>query len=146
MTTRQLQYTFRSSRVIAVAAVAAAALVGAGAAPAARRLPPLAMPGHVPATTEATMRNEDVRQGPPSTEDQALIRRWSELFAAVLGEFQADHRDPVANIEGDFTTREIRIRRFTGGEQWVGRTLTKRELATSNLRALAKRLYRESKR
>ena len=87
---------------------------------------------------------ESVRQGPLSPEDQALVKRWAELFAAVLGEFQANHRDAVANIEGDFSVRMIRIRRVTGADQWVERTLTKKELGTEDLRAIAKRLYEAS--
>ena len=90
------------------------------------------------------MQANDVRQGPLSAEDQALIKRWAELFADVLGEFKADRRDPTANIEADFSTREIRIRRVAD-DGWVDRTLTKQELATADLRALAKRLYEESK-
>ena len=63
----------------------------------------------------------------------------------TIGEFQADHRDLTANIEADFSTREILIRRSTGTDQRVGQTLTRQELATADLRALAKRLYEESK-
>ena len=88
----------------------------------------------------------DVRQGPLSPEDQALVKGWSQLFAAVLGEFRADHRNPTANIEGDFATREIRVRRTAGTNEWVGRTLTKKDLATVDVRMFAKKLYEESKR
>ena len=126
MTTRT---SSRYSRVIAIVAVAGAISLSAGASGA----------------QEAVVQS-DVRQGLLSREDQALVRRWSELFAAVLGEFRADHRDPTANIEGDFTTREIRIRRTAGTDAWVGRTLTKQDLATVDVRALAKKLYEESKR
>ena len=103
-----------------------------------------AIAGQVPFGQETTMQGGDVRHGPLSAEDQALVKRWAELFAAVLGEFRDDHRDPTANVEGDFSTREIRIRRLTG-DGWVDRTLTKQELATADLRALAKRLYQDSK-
>ena len=89
---------------------------------------------------------DSVRQSPLSPEDQALVKRWAELFASVLGEFQVNHRDAVANIEGDFSTRLIRVRRVTGTDDWVERTLTKKELATEDLRALAKKLYEASQK
>ena len=144
MTTRNPS---RSSRMIAIASVAGAIAiaVGASGAQAARWLPPIATVGQAFLMQEGIVPG-DVRQGPLSPEDQALVKRWSELFAAVLGEFRADHRYAVANIEGDFATRKIRIRRTVGTDQWVDRTLTKKELATVDVRALAKKLYEESKR
>jgi hypothetical protein len=144
MTTRNPS---RSSRTIAVVAVASALSLAAGAsvAQAARWLPPIAMIGQSILTQEGVVQST-VRQGPLSPEDQALVKRWSELFAAVLGEFRADHRDATARIEGDFATRQIRIRRTTGIDEWIGRTLTKQQLATVDVRAFAKKLYEESKR
>lgn len=142
--TTTIRRVSRSSRSIAVLTVCAAVFVGAsaGAAQAARVLPPLVSAGQI--GQEVQMQGNDVRQGPLSADDRALIRRWAELFADVLGEFRADRRDAVANIEADFSTREICIRRVTG-DGWVDRTLTKQELATADLRALAKQLYDESK-
>ena len=144
MTTRNPSW---SSRVIAVVAVAGLFSLAAGAsvAQAARWIPSIATIGHSMLAQEDAVPS-DVRQGPLSPEDQALVTRWSELFAAVLGEFRADHRDPTANIEGDFATREIRVRRIAGTGAWVGRTLTKKDLATVDVRAFAKKLYEESKR
>jgi hypothetical protein len=135
----------RSSRIIAVAAIAAAIsfAVHATGAQAARLLPPLAHAGQMVLMQEAQV--DDVRQSPVTPEDQALAKRWAELFAAVIVEFQADHRDMTANIEGDFSTRQIRVRRTTGTDAWVSKTLTRQELATGDLRALAKRLYAQSK-
>jgi len=70
------------------------------------------------------------------------VKRWAQLFAYVLDEFKADKRDPTANIEGDFSTREIRIRSPRADrETWAGRNLTEQELATSDLRSLARELY-----
>jgi hypothetical protein len=78
--------------------------------------------------------------------DEALVKRWAELFSYILAEFRADRRDPTAAIEGDYTTRHLRIRRVAPANGWVDRTLTEKELRTANLRALAKRLYAESAR
>ena len=137
----------RSSRIIAVGATAAAVLFAAHAtgAQTARWIPPLALAGETLIQETTVPSSLDVRQSRPSPADRALAKRWAELFAAVIGEFQADHRDLTANIQGDFSTREIRIRRTTGTDRWVGQTLTRQELATADLRALAKRLYEESK-
>jgi hypothetical protein len=77
--------------------------------------------------------------------DVALVKRWAQLFAYILEDFQADHRDPTASMEGDFATREIRIRTdLADSEEWVGRTLTEDELRAADIRALAKELYAES--
>lgn len=137
----------QSSRMIAVVAVVGAISITAGVtgAQTARWLPPIASVGRAVLTQERFVPGSNVRQGPLSSEDQVLVKRWSELFAAVLVEFRADHRDPVAKIEGDFTTRELRIRRTVGEDAWVKKTLTKQELATADLHALAKKLYAESK-
>ena len=75
------------------------------------------------------------------------VRRWAELFSYVIVEFQADHRDPVGNVEGDFSTKLLRVRKAEPkGESWASITLTDRELARTDLRALAKKLYAASKR
>ncbi len=138
----------RSSRLIAIVAVVGAIVLTAGVtgAQAAQWLPPLSAIGRSMLAQEGIVQGNDVRQGPLSPAEQMLVTRWSQLFAAVLAEFQADHRSPVANIEGDFTTRELRIRRTVGEDAWVTRTLTTQQLASADLRALAKRLYAESKR
>lgn len=137
----------QSSRVIAVITVVAAIALTAAvtSAQTAQLLPPIAAVSRAVLMQEGVMQGGDVRQGPLTSEDQMLVRRWSELFANLLLEFRADHRDPVANIEGDFTTRELRIRRSAGDDAWVKHTLTKQELATADLRALAKKLYSETK-
>jgi hypothetical protein len=148
MTTRKPS---RSSRAIGIVAVVGLISISASVtgAQAARWLSPFATAGHWILTEEGIVQQRtpnDVRQGPVSPEDQALAKRWAELFANVVLEFKADHRSPVTNIEGDFSTREIRIRRTVGEDQWVDRTLTKDELATADLKALAKGLYGESKK
>jgi len=96
-----------------------------------------------PRDTDMTQRSRDEGQGPAGI-DQQLVRRWAELFAHVLAEFRADHRDATAAIEGDYSTRRIRVLRSTGDDRWVDRTLSEEELRTTDLRALAKRLYAES--
>jgi hypothetical protein len=137
MSTRR---TSRPNRVVVIAALSACALSANTA------VGQTTMPSSEAFHQEGTVPQEprSVRHGPLSPEDQALVKRWAELFAAVLGEFQTNHRDPVANIEGDFTVRTIRVRRVRGADQWVERTLTKTELATEDVRALAKKLYEAS--
>jgi hypothetical protein len=79
--------------------------------------------------------------------DARLVRRWAELFSYVIAEFQADHRDLVANVEGDFSTKLLRVRMAeTKTERWASITLTDQELARTDLRAMAKKLYAASKR
>lgn len=134
MTTRRI---FRSNRAVAIATLSALAM-SAGVA---SGQTPLALSRTSGQEGTVPQQPRGVRQNPLSLEDQALVKRWAELFAAVLGEFQTNHRDPVANIEGDFSVRTIRVRRATGTDKWVERTLTKQELATEDLRALAKKLY-----
>src|SRR5262245_48625692 len=80
--------------------------------------------------------------------DTALARRWSELFAGVIGQFHAERRDLVANIEGVFTTREIRVRATSAGDNeslWVSKTLTEDQLRTADLGAIARQLYAAAK-
>ena len=77
--------------------------------------------------------------------DAALVKRWAQLFAYIIADFQADHRDLTASIEGDFSTREIRLRTdVASSEEWVGRTLTEDELRSAEIRALASELYAAS--
>jgi len=81
--------------------------------------------------------------------DTALARRWGELFANVIQEFQRDNRDLVGNIEGDFTTREIKVRATSAGDDdslWVSRTLSEEELRTGDLEELARALYADVKK
>lgn len=81
--------------------------------------------------------------------DTVLARRWGELFANVIQEFQRDNRDLVGNIEGDFTTREIKVRATSAGDDdslWVSRTLSEEELRGGDLQELARELYAEAKR
>lgn len=87
---------------------------------------------------------QNVRQAVPL--EHALVKRWAELFSYVIAEFQKDHRDVTANIEGDYSTLDIRIHKLQGAEKdWVTRRLTVEELRSADLRALATRLYASSK-
>ena len=147
MTTRKPSRSSRAIGIVAVLGLTSISVSVTGAQTS-RLLSPLATAGQWMLTREGIVQQrspDDVRQSPLTPEDQALIKRWAELFANVLTEFRADNRDPVTNIEGDFSTREIRIRRVGGEDRWVGRTLTKHELATGDLKALAKHLYAESR-
>jgi hypothetical protein len=90
--------------------------------------------------------NSDVRPSQQAGVDPAQAKRWAELFALVLGEFIADNRDATGRIEGDFSTRTLRIVAANDRETGVTRILTATELKTHDLRELAKRLYAESKR
>src|ERR1043166_865851 len=57
--------------------------------------------------------------------DRALVTRWASLTAYLLDEFKQDNRTPVANIEGDFSSREVRGRGTCAREGlWVWRPLT----------------------
>ena len=89
---------------------------------------------------------DDVRPAHGAGVDVAQIRRWAELFAFILGECKADDRDPTGRIEGDFSTRMIRIIGADDREAGVTRMLTANELANDDLRKLAKRLYADSKK
>ena len=74
--------------------------------------------------------------------DTAQARRFAELLTYLLYEFKDDHRDPVTRLAGVFPSREIRLADDTpDGERWVEVKLTERELATMDLRKLAKSLY-----
>ena len=87
---------------------------------------------------------QGVRQGVPI--DRELVKRWAELFSYVITEFREDHRDATAAIEADYSTLYVRIHKLQGTENdWVSRRLTVDELRTTDLRALAKRLYALSK-
>jgi hypothetical protein len=86
-----------------------------------------------------------VRSAQEAGVDVALVRRWAQLYAYIIADFQADHRDLAASVEGDFSTRQIRLRTdVASNEEWVGRTLTEDELRTADIRALASELYAES--
>jgi hypothetical protein len=79
--------------------------------------------------------------------DRALVTRWASLTAYLLDEFKQDNRTPVANIEGDFSSREVRVRVTSAREDvWVSKTLTEAELRTADMRAVAKTLYAAAKR
>ena len=80
--------------------------------------------------------------------DTVLARRWAELFASVIGRFHSEHRDLLGNLEGDFTTREVRVRATSARDDdslWVSRTLTENELRTADLATMAGDLYRAAK-
>ena len=77
-----------------------------------------------------------------------LAKRWAELFANVIQQFQHDERDLVGNLEGDFTTREIKVRATSAGDVdslWVSRTLSEQELRTADLRQVASAIYMKAK-
>src|SRR6185503_7231239 len=38
-----------------------------------------------------------------------LGKRWAELTANILQEFRTDGRDPTARLQGDFSTRTLKI-------------------------------------
>lgn len=80
--------------------------------------------------------------------DVVLVHRWAELFAGVIQQFQRDHRDVVGNIEGDFTTRELRVRAASGDDNdslWVTRRFSEKELRTLDLEETARVLYAAAK-
>ena len=90
-------------------------------------------------------RNVRRAQGPGV--DEASVKRWAELFANILGEFSADDRDPTGRVQGDYSTRTVRvIGAADDRDVGVTRTLTKRELATADLKALARRLYTDARK
>ena len=75
--------------------------------------------------------------------EQALARRWAELFAFIIEEFKADGRDMTGILQGDFSTRELRILTTYGDEDsGVGITFTDAQLAQLDPRETAARLYR----
>ena len=79
--------------------------------------------------------------------DPTLIAKWSSLTAYLIEEFRIDHRSAIGNIEGDFSTLEIKLRVTPDREDgWVQRTFTERELRRGDLRAVAKTLYELAKR
>lgn len=81
--------------------------------------------------------------------DAALTRRWSELFANIIEQFRAERRDMVGNLEGDFTTREVRVRATSKGDNdslWVSKTFTENQLRTANLHKAARDIYAAAKR
>jgi hypothetical protein len=81
--------------------------------------------------------------------DVVLAKQWSELFAGIIQEFQRDNRDLPGNLEGDFTTREIKVRAVSEADTdslWVSRTLSENELRTGDLEELARMLYANAKR
>jgi hypothetical protein len=102
----------------------------------------------VPNMQVATMPHEpfDVRSAQGHQVDETLVKRWAELFSYVIAEFRAADRDLTAAIEGDYSTRRIRIQHASDKDRWVDRTLTEKELRTADLRALAKQLYAVSTR
>jgi hypothetical protein len=79
--------------------------------------------------------------------DPALVARWASLTAHLLEEFQQDHRSAIANIEGDFSALEMKIRLTSSREDaWVTRTFIAAELLSADTRAMAKALYGAAKR
>lgn len=74
--------------------------------------------------------------------NQALAKRWAEMFSFLLNEFRADGRDPTGILQGDFSTGELRILASSGDDDsGVVLRLTRRELAIIDLRDAAKTLY-----
>jgi hypothetical protein len=74
------------------------------------------------------------------------VQRWATLFAYVLEEFHRDHRDPTAKLEGDFSTRLIRVRTVDHEKRWASLTVSERDLETGDLRAIARDLYAKAQR
>lgn len=87
--------------------------------------------------------------GPDTPVDAALVRRWAELFANVIEQFRLDRRDLIGNIEGDFTTREIRVRATSAGDNdslWVSKTFSETELRGADVQKTARELYDDAVR
>jgi hypothetical protein len=74
--------------------------------------------------------------------DPVLAKRWATLTANLLEDFWHDRRSPVANIEGDFSTLEMKIRLESSREDaWVTQSFTAAELLSADPKATAKALY-----
>ena len=96
---------------------------------------------------EATTRTPARSQSVDTLPDPAAVRQWASLTAHILEAFQRDRRSPIANIEGDFSSLEIRIRLVSSREDaWVERKFTTAELMGIDAKAVAKTLYDEAKR
>ena len=79
--------------------------------------------------------------------DPTSVKRWASLTRLLLAEFRRDKRDAVGNIQGDYSAREVKVRSTPADENaWVARTLTREELRTADLRAIAADLYGAAKR
>jgi len=80
-------------------------------------------------------------------DSQILAKRWAQLYADLIEQYRVDGRSAVANVEGDFSTREMRIRVASEDEAaWVSRTLTASELRTADIKAIASDLYAAAKK
>jgi hypothetical protein len=79
--------------------------------------------------------------------DPVAVRQWASLTAHLIEAFREDHRSPVANIEGDFSELEIRLRLTSRRDDvWVERKFTTAELLSLDAKATAKTLYDAAKR
>src|ERR1043165_3854478 len=75
--------------------------------------------------------------------DSTMVRRWSELFANVLEEFNRDGQDPKGIALADFSRREIRLLTDANSErEGVSVVLSERKLMNGDLQAIARDLYR----
>jgi hypothetical protein len=129
------------SRTVQSLAVAAMVLGLANATPAQRP-----RTGAKPAE-DTTMKMRSRSEPADTLPDPALVARWASLTAHLLAAFQQDHRSAVGNIEGDFSTLEMKIRLDSGREDaWVTRTFTAAELLSADTNAMAKALYAAAKR
>jgi hypothetical protein len=90
------------------------------------------------------MRTSNAQDGTPPP--AAQVQRWAMLFAYVLEEFHRDHRDPTAKLQGDFSTRLIRVRAVDHDKRWASLTLSERDLETADLKAIARGLYAMAQR
>ncbi len=96
---------------------------------------------------EATTQMRTPSEVADTLPDRVLVTRWASLTARLLEEFQQDHRSPIANIEGDFSSLEMKIRLTSSREDaWVTRTFTATELLSADTKVTAKALYDAAKR
>ena len=78
---------------------------------------------------------------------QMLAKRWAQLYAYLIEQYRVDGRSAIANVEGDFSTREMRIRIVPEDEAaWVSRTLSEKELRTADIKRIAADLYSAAKK
>ena len=79
--------------------------------------------------------------------DPAAVRQWASLTKHLLEAFREDHRSAAANIEGDFSALEIRVRLSSQRDDaWVERKFSAAELLRIDAKAMAKTLYDAAKR
>lgn len=118
----------------------AAGLAGSDAVASSAQKPPSTQKAAAPAHEERT---SDLPM------DSALVRRWADLFANIIQQFQNDQREVAGNLEGDFSTGELRLRASSAGDSdslWVSRQFSAAQLRTMDVEETARVLYAEAKR